>query len=51
MAEQTRKYTLSSQIYAAVKNKHPEWSQARVYAVTRGILSTRAQKAEAAAKK
>jgi hypothetical protein len=51
MAKTTeKKNTVASTIYAAVAAKHPEWTQARVYAVTRSILAKRnVAKAEAKA--
>ena len=33
--------TAASKIYTSVAKKHPEWTQARVYAVTRAILAKR----------
>lgn len=42
--------TTASKIYAEVAAKHPDWSQPRIYAVTKSILSKRSAKAKAAAK-
>jgi hypothetical protein len=42
MAKTTGKgNTAASKIYTSVAKKHPEWTQARVYAVTRAILAKR----------
>ena len=45
--------TVAKTIYDSVAAKHPDWTQARVYAVTKSILQKRGRKevkAEAAAK-
>lgn len=42
MAKTTeKKNTVASTIYASVAAKHPDWTQARIYAVTRSILAKR----------
>lgn len=39
-----------SDVYASVAKKHPDWSQVRVYAVTRNILARMAEQENAKAK-
>ena len=40
----TNKKEIGSIIYANVLEKHPDWSRARVYAVTRSILAAKEKK-------
>lgn len=35
---------VAKNIYASVAAKHPDWTQARVYAVTKSILQSRPKK-------
>ena len=47
----TKTSTVAKTIYASIAAKHPDWTQARVYAVTKSILQSRSKKeAKAAAK-